>query len=289
MKKLFTHVAAAFMAVGAYAQYTPTQSLHVMGFQFDAAGTTDWNHGAEMTNNNGTYTYTSEGVTLEAGTNYEFKVREGDTDGDWSLGNWGDNENLNADGTPSNVKASVPETAVYTVTITLTPTSASTPTPTFQYKKTGNAGEITHTYTVAGSPEAFFGSNWKQDDANNDMTLVDDPNSDYDGLYTLERNFAAEASTDFEFKVVQDHAWGVAYPASNATGNIPNAGTYKVVISYDPTSHAVEFHATANADGIDAVKTVTVNTDNRIFNLAGQQVTKAYKGVVVKNGKKYIQ
>ena len=77
------------------------------------------------------------------------------------------------------------------------------------------------------------------------MTLVDDPNSDYDGLYTLERNFAAEASTDFEFKVVQDHAWGVAYPASNATGNIPNAGTYKVVISYDPTSHAVEFHATA--------------------------------------------
>lgn len=121
------------------------------------------------------------------------------------------------------------------------------------------------------------------------MTLVDDPNSDYDGLYTLERNFTAEASTDFEFKVVQDLAWGVAYPASNATGNIPNAGTYKVVISYDPTSHAVEFHATANADGIDAVKTVTVNTDNRIFNLAGQQVTKAYKGVVVNNGKTYIQ
>lgn len=30
-------------------------------------------------------------------------------------------------------------------------------------------------------------------------------------------------------------------------------------------------------------------TDNRVFNLAGQQVTKAYKGIVISNGKKYIQ
>lgn len=31
------------------------------------------------------------------------------------------------------------------------------------------------------------------------------------------------------------------------------------------------------------------NADTRVFNLAGQQVDKAYKGIVIKNGKKYVQ
>lgn len=31
------------------------------------------------------------------------------------------------------------------------------------------------------------------------------------------------------------------------------------------------------------------NVDTRVFNLAGQQVDKAYKGIVIKNGKKYVQ
>ncbi len=48
---------------------------------------------------------------------------------------------------------------------------------------------------------------------------------------------------------------------------------------------------TTVADGINAVSVVDNNVkgDNRIYNLAGQQVSKAYKGVVVRNGKKYIQ
>jgi hypothetical protein len=37
---------------------------------------------------------------------------------------------------------------------------------------------------------------------------------------------------------------------------------------------------------IDAAKTAT---DGKIFNLAGQQVSKSYKGIVIKNGKKMIQ
>lgn len=49
--------------------------------------------------------------------------------------------------------------------------------------------------------------------------------------------------------------------------------------------------ADAIATGINSVKVDDVKkaTDNRIFNLAGQQVTKAYKGIVIENGKKYIQ
>lgn len=48
---------------------------------------------------------------------------------------------------------------------------------------------------------------------------------------------------------------------------------------------------TTVTDGINAVSVVdnAKATDNRTYNLAGQQVNKAYKGVVVRNGKKFIQ
>ena len=43
------------------------------------------------------------------------------------------------------------------------------------------------------------------------------------------------------------------------------------------------------ADGIDNVITNgNKQSDNRIFNLNGQQVNKAYKGIVVKNGRKML-
>ena len=40
--------------------------------------------------------------------------------------------------------------------------------------------------------------------------------------------------------------------------------------------------------GIDAVKTVDAQFDGKIYNLAGQEVTKSYKGIVIKNGKKVV-
>lgn len=52
-----------------------------------------------------------------------------------------------------------------------------------------------------------------------------------------------------------------------------------VVISY----------SSDDPSGIENVATEAVKKDNRIFNLAGQQVGKDYKGIVIKNGKKMIQ
>ena len=43
------------------------------------------------------------------------------------------------------------------------------------------------------------------------------------------------------------------------------------------------------ADGIETVETVTNNSSAVLYNLAGQKVSKDYKGVVVANGKKFIQ
>lgn len=42
------------------------------------------------------------------------------------------------------------------------------------------------------------------------------------------------------------------------------------------------------ATGINTVKTEKVNADDPLYNVAGQRVDKNYKGVVIKNGRKYI-
>lgn len=46
---------------------------------------------------------------------------------------------------------------------------------------------------------------------------------------------------------------------------------------------------TATATGITNITTDEAAKNAPVYNLAGQKVTKAYKGVVIKNGKKMIQ
>lgn len=43
-----------------------------------------------------------------------------------------------------------------------------------------------------------------------------------------------------------------------------------------------------DSTGIDALPISSETVDGRLYNLAGQRVTNAYKGIIVKNGKKYI-
>ena len=45
---------------------------------------------------------------------------------------------------------------------------------------------------------------------------------------------------------------------------------------------------TSTATGISKVENLEVAKDGKIFNLAGQQVGKGYKGIVIKNGKKVV-
>lgn len=45
---------------------------------------------------------------------------------------------------------------------------------------------------------------------------------------------------------------------------------------------------TATATGISKVENLKVAQDGKCFNLAGQQVGKGYKGIVIKNGKKMV-
>ena len=46
---------------------------------------------------------------------------------------------------------------------------------------------------------------------------------------------------------------------------------------------------TSKTAGIDHVKTVDQAGDGKIYDLSGRRVNESYKGIVIKNGKKYIQ
>ena len=55
------------------------------------------------------------------------------------------------------------------------------------------------------------------------------------------------------------------------------------------TASLVKVEAFDVVTGINAVRTMVENENAPIYNLAGQRVDKSFKGVVIKNGKKFIQ
>jgi hypothetical protein len=59
----------------------------------------------------------------------------------------------------------------------------------------------------------------------------------------------------------------------------------KAVGGAEPESVEADFEGT----GIVVVKAAEQNANAPIYNLAGQQVDKSYKGVVIQNGKKMVQ
>ena len=133
-----------------------------------------------------------------------------------------------------------------TVTLVLDP-AAGTVTATLIGKYNDpNPGE--HTYTVAGNLTAAFGTAWNPADAHNDMVL------NGVGIYLWEKTELTLPEGTIEFKVCEDHAWDVAYPASNYQLAIPEAGIYTIYISFNPETKEVNANATKTGDA-----TVTVD------------------------------
>ena len=100
-------------------------------------GSDNWsvtNADNDMTSGDGTnYTLTVTDCTLETGTTYQFKVVKNHA--------WGEEY------PSSNKEFTVPETAVYTVEYSFNADSKAVGVTT---TKTGEAGAIVHTFTVAG-------------------------------------------------------------------------------------------------------------------------------------------
>ena len=234
MKRLFSAILLAMLSfVGVMAQDTWT----VAGAAAALNGNDDWSptnsENDMITTDNENYTLTVTNCTLEQGVTYEYKVVK--------------NHAWDEAYPSSNEKFSVDETAAYTVVYTF---NASTHEVGQTTTKTGEAGDITHAYTVAGDftpkDEAleyegipFFGSEWDINDANNNMVSEDGV------VYTLTKDGISLYAGTYEYKVVVDHSWGVAYPAANASFYVEADGEYNVVISFNATTKEVNAEVTA--------------------------------------------
>ncbi len=133
------------------------------------------------------------------------------------------------------------------------------------------------TWTVAGT-EALMGSNWSATDTNNDMALISGTN-----LYVLKKeNVSLSAGTTYEFKVVKDHAWTTAHPATNYALYIEKDGTYDIIFTFDTDTKNVGGYTSMSVAGNEALigvdwdttkNDMTFNEDGGFFTLS---LTKAY-------------
>lgn len=88
-------------------------------------------------------------------------------------------------------------------------------------------------YTVAGSDASIFGASWDPENAAADMTLSN-------GLYVFAKNVSLSSSY-VELKVCKDHGWGTSYPSGdNYILDISAAGTYWIIITYNPNNNEVK-------------------------------------------------
>lgn len=110
---------------------------------------------------------------------------------------------------------------------------------------------VEHTYTVAGGSADLFGTAWDPTNAANDMTKLED------GTYKWEKTEITLPAGNVEFKVCEDHAWTVCYPAENYQLVIPEAGVYTITITYNPEGNVVAADAVKTGDAqVDPVVSI---------------------------------
>ncbi len=221
-------------------------SWTVAGSSAALNGTSDWAEGNadnDMTSGDGTnFTLVVTDCTLETGTTYKFKIVK---DHAWD-------EAYPA----SDYEFTVAETAVYTVEYSFNADSKAVGVNT---TKTGEAGVIVHTYTIAGVA-ALMGNGWATDDTNHDMITNDDTN------YTLTLSNKYLATGTYEYKVVQDHSWGVSFPPSNAQLVVSHNGYYNVVFTFNANNQ--EVNATANPVPYIVDFNTAITTSDHAFQVA---------------------
>lgn len=145
-------------------------------------------------------------------------------------------------------------------TITLTPTTATVPAGTALVLK---GAEGSYDFTVGATAEEV---------ANNDLKATTEP-------------LTADGSQWILAKLGDQVGFAPATPETT----IP-AGKAYLVIKGSASSKGFIGISDGDATGINQISASqnTLNENAPMFNLAGQQVTKAYKGVILQNGKKFI-
>jgi hypothetical protein len=238
----------------------------IFGSSWDTGNTEN-----DMTSTDGTnYTLTKEGVVLEAGVSYGFKIV---ADHSWDEAYPAENYNL-----------TVQENGTYTVTITFNKDTKEVGART---QKTGEAVIGDKVWTIAGVEE-LMGSAWNNADTNNDMTNMGD------GTFQLVKyNVAMEAEKNYEFKVLANHSWDENYGENGVAGGenvkvaVETTGNYDVTFVWNPESK--ELYATTEvSDPTEINTTKAAKAAVIVYNLQGQRVQAGFRGIVIKNGHKVL-
>ena len=181
-----------------------TGSDGLFGVSWDVSG--DYNK-MEKLDNTGDGYYQIELSNVAAGT-YDFKFC---ANGTWNSGiEWGglsdptiigNGETLPATGNGGkNFRLTLDKGALYNVTLTLD-LMAETPFVSAEWRVAGDAPIEPDVYSIAGT---FNG--WDQTDTHAELTQVSE------GVYSITHPLKAG---EYEFKIVLNHDWSVAYPADN--------------------------------------------------------------------------
>ena len=103
---------------------------------------------------------------------------------------------------------------------------------------------IATTYTVAGTPEAIFGTAWDENNTANDMT-------ESNGIYTFTKaGVELSAGDEIMFKVVLNHNWETSYGTAeggNVNYKVKVTGSHDITITFDPEVGIPEITLTDDA------------------------------------------
>ncbi len=236
-----TEVSANAQKTGAYVAPSTDEQVFTVAGVPELCGS-EWNAADETNDMSSTdginYTLVKEGLVLEGGRGYGFKVV---VDHSWD-------ENYGApDG--GNYFLTVAANGTYTVTFKF---NKETKEVGVDAVKTGEAVIADKVWTIAGVA-ALLGSDWDPSDTNNDMTDLGD------GLfYLVKENVALLADTEYGFKVLANHSWSENYGAdgvadgSNITLMVDEDGYYDVTFIFNSATHEL----TASAEPAEAVEPV---------------------------------
>ena len=153
-------------------------------------------------------------------------------------------------------------------------------------------------YTVVGGfdgegdkDNVLFGKQWDATLESNDMGKGEGT------VYTKTfEDIELEAGTTIYYKVVEDHSWNLAswgFNGGNADYVVNEAGKYNVTFTFNPEGLLPNnFNVDCSvvpAGGGDGISSIAAEAQKgNVYNLNGQKVTKAQKGLYIVNGRKQV-
>ena len=153
------------------------------------------------------------------------------------------------------------------------------------------------TYTVAGAfkvdeteEASFFGTTWDAAAEANDMTHSAENRT----LWTLYfKDVELTAGTIF-YKVVADHSWdnNWGFNGNDADYVVNEAGKYDITFTFSPLGLSNGYNVNCVLDKKETVGINSMAADKKavegIYNLQGQRVMNAQKGLYIINGRKVV-